>query len=129
MYRWLVVWLPAIFWMAMIFYSSSQYSTELAPSYELDFIIHKTIHVIVFSILYLLLFRALYLTKNKSTSRNRTFQTAAVFALFYALSDELHQTFVPTRTGKLRDVGFDAIGIFFMYILIKQYFSILKRFL
>ena len=35
---------------------------------------------------------------------------AFVLSLLYAISDELHQTFVPGRSGRLTDVGFDSLG-------------------
>lgn len=35
----------------------------------------------------------------------------ALLALAYACSDEYHQTFVDGRTGTVRDVGIDSIGI------------------
>jgi len=32
-------------------------------------------------------------------------------AMLYGMTDEFHQTFVPTRTGQPRDVLIDLIGI------------------
>ena len=34
-----------------------------------------------------------------------------LLAVFYAVSDELHQTFVFGRSGNLRDVAIDFVGI------------------
>lgn len=38
------------------------------------------------------------------------FVLAVLICFLYACSDEWHQTFVPGRSGELRDVGIDAIG-------------------
>lgn len=41
----------------------------------------------------------------------RAIPIAACLALLYAGSDEFHQTFVEGRTGSLRDVAIDAVGV------------------
>ena len=33
-----------------------------------------------------------------------------LLTLLYAMSDELHQAFVPGRTGRLQDIGTDLVG-------------------
>lgn len=40
----------------------------------------------------------------------KTLASSMAFCFLYACSDEWHQTFVPGRSGKLADVGEDAIG-------------------
>lgn len=42
---------------------------------------------------------------------DRAVPIAAAISLLYAVSDEFHQTFVPTRTGTPRDILIDAIGV------------------
>jgi VanZ family protein len=37
--------------------------------------------------------------------------SAAAIALAYAIVDEYHQSFVPTRHGAISDVAIDALGI------------------
>ena len=62
----------------------------------------------------------LSLSKNKVPSLvSKTF----VFSMLFALSDEFHQTFVPTRSFEILDLVADAAGIFFALILI----SIIQR--
>lgn len=78
-----------------------------------------------YAILYLLLFRGFYLSKKKPTSK--TYVMAFVIAILYASSDELHQTFIPTREGTIRDIFIDTIGISFMYILIKNNIKIVRK--
>ena len=101
-------WLAVILWMAAIFVMSASPSvaTSLEPVY--DFSVKKLAHVVVYGILTALLFGALRLhTRRKVYSM----VFAALIALLYAFSDEWHQTFVPGRSGTLRDVGFDALGV------------------
>ena len=38
-------------------------------------------------------------------------QSLKAFGLLYAMSDEYHQTFVMGRSGELRDVLIDSLGI------------------
>lgn len=48
----------------------------------------------------------------------------------YACSDEFHQLFVPGRSGKFSDVGFDSIGymigIIIIYLFVRHKNSIIK---
>jgi len=39
----------------------------------------------------------------------------------YAVSDEFHQSFVPSRTATARDVGIDAAGAVFGVLLIRLF--------
>jgi VanZ family protein len=36
---------------------------------------------------------------------------AALFSILYAVSDEVHQLYVPGRNGSALDVGIDACGV------------------
>ncbi len=78
----------------------------------MDFIIKKSAHILEYTVLFLLWFRAL---GNKNP-----FQ-AIIFSLIYAFTDEIHQLFVPGRTGRLRDVGIDFVGMFISAILIVKF--------
>ena len=40
-----------------------------------------------------------------------------IFSLIYAISDEIHQYFVPGRVAGLFDVGIDLIGIIFAMVV------------
>lgn len=101
-------WLAVVLWMAAIFVLSANPSvaTSLEPVY--DFSVKKLAHVVVYGILTALLFGALRLHMRRKVY---AVLFAAVIALLYAFSDEWHQTFVPGRSGSLRDVGFDALGV------------------
>ena len=55
-------------------------------------------------------------------SLNKQYFLAFLVTIGFAITDEIHQIFVPTRNGQVKDVFIDAIGIFLMYIVIKTYF-------
>lgn len=50
------------------------------------------------------------------------------FCFLYSCSDEWHQTFVPGRSGQLRDVGIDAIGFTAGMILVWYFKSRKSKF-
>ena len=103
-------WLPAIVWMIIIFVLSSRQSVEVSSEFIINFFVFKSFHVIEYAILYFLVFRGFYRNLHPRASRN-----AFIISLLYAITDEIHQTFVPTREGKLRDVFIDLIGITLAY--------------
>lgn len=71
-----------------------------------------------YAILFLLWWWAI--SNKKNAFKQQTFLWTGFAVLAYAISDEIHQTFVPTREGTIRDVMIDGIGIIIMYILINQ---------
>ncbi|MPW27203.1 VanZ family protein [Alkalibaculum sp. M08DMB] len=126
----IVSWIGVIIWMSLIFYLSSQQATQSAqlstgitekiiniiqkyiPNYNVDIlsfnsIIRKNAHLIAYFILGVLLINAI--------SRNRiigfkAYALALLICILYAISDEIHQLYVPGRSGEIRDVLIDSIG-------------------
>ena len=94
----LAAWLPVVLWAAVIFAFSSvpSLSTELGT---LDTILRKLAHLAEYAILGALLARALHRPV-----------VAVALAGLYAVSDEVHQTFVEGRVGAVLDVGIDTVG-------------------
>ena len=90
--------------MMIIFIFSSQPSNEL-PNFDwADTIIKKGIHVIGYAMLARSYWYALGMPENKR-------RAAWLLALLYALTDELHQIFVPGRQPSIWDVLiFDNLG-------------------
>lgn len=112
-------WLPAIVWMIVIFLLSSRQSVSVSTNYWLNFLFFKTLHVIEYAILYVFYFRAMkstYMGKNVVIP----YAIAFILTILYAITDEIHQTTVPTREGKLRDVIIDGIGASIAWIFIAQ---------
>lgn len=108
---------------------SSRQRISIADTYTENFIIFKTLHILEYAFLYLLLFRALFKTFSKKLALNTIFTIAIVTAILYGVSDELHQTFVPTRQGSIRDIFIDTIGILLAFSYTKKYLSKFKRYI
>ena len=96
--------------MVVIFMLSGRESVQVADELILNFLFFKTLHVIEYAILFILYFRAL---KNPAA--------AFFLTLLYAAIDEIHQMFVPTREGRLRDVIIDGFGGGTAWILIEKW--------
>ncbi len=92
-------WLPVVVWAAVIFTLSAipDLGTGLGTW---DTILRKGAHLTEYAILGALLLRAL----------GRELPALAA-GLAYAVSDEIHQAFVPGRHARLLDVVIDALGV------------------
>lgn len=106
--RYLRYWLPVLLWMGVIFVASSQPELPFVLNKTVDFITKKAGHVTEYGVLAFLLWQAI--SKERGAPAPLSFGGAFIFSLLYAASDEFHQTFVPGRTARLTDVGFDALG-------------------
>lgn len=72
-----------------------------------DFVIRKIAHVTEYAILSLLVSRSLGITKETGAKPR---VLATMTASIYALSDEFHQSFVPSRGATYTDVMWDTLG-------------------
>ena len=100
-------WLPPIMWAVLIFALSSHQTGTASVIVWTDFAIKKSAHVFVYGILTAMLYRAFCVS---GVDRMNAGLAAIFISCLYGMSDEYHQSFVPGRTGKVRDVGFDTIG-------------------
>jgi VanZ family protein len=95
----LALWLPVALWATLIFALSARpdLSTGLG---SWDLIVRKAAHVAEYAVLGALLVRALS-------------RPSAAFALglVYAITDEIHQSFVRGRNASPLDVAIDALGL------------------
>lgn len=126
--RRLALWLPALGWYAVIFFFSAQTGTESsqvsdgvltdffrldlsATSWELflllSFLVRKAAHAFIYFVLTGLLLLPL---RELIRRRGRRYGAALALCAVLAGLDELHQVFVPGRSGKLADVGIDLAG-------------------
>jgi VanZ family protein len=99
----LLRWLPVLGWMALIFLLSAQPDLPHPASGWLDLLISSAAHVFLFGVL------ALLLGWTLGPGRRGLVVALALTAL-YALSDELHQAFVPGRHADPRDLVCDLAG-------------------
>jgi len=105
--KFLKYWLPVILWAGGIFYLSSISGLASDMSVFWDVFWRKLAHATEFGILNLLLFRALWGYKMKTS---QAIILSFILSVLYAFSDELHQYFVPNRECRLKDVGMDSLG-------------------
>lgn len=107
---WLFYLAPIFLWMLIIYILSSQ-STFTAGSNSFDliaYLLRKTAHIGEYFVLTILIIRSIEVLDQPI---NRVLLMSGAFSFLYALSDELHQSFVPLRDGKVTDIGIDFIGI------------------
>lgn len=112
-------WLPVLAWMALIFAGSSRSDLPTHPNDGVDTLAKKAIHSGEYGVLAALLWRAL--AHRKENTRDTLTLKVFTSSLLYALSDELHQRFIPGRCGSLVDVGYDAIGVFIALALLRRW--------
>lgn len=102
-------WGPAIIWMIIIFAFSTRHSVTVSPEYIWNFLFFKLLHLIEYAVLFTLTSRAIFLSETESDNAF-VYRKAFVITILYAISDEIHQLFVPSRQGAPRDVIIDAAG-------------------
>lgn len=130
-------WLPPLAWMALIWSISSDLgstdhsagpfawiATVLFPwatPAQIDLahlIVRKIGHMVEYAILTALWFRTLY------AGRGFPFGSSALLALTisvaWAITDEVHQSFVPSRTGSVLDVIIDSTGAILCLLLVRR---------
>jgi VanZ family protein len=97
----IIKWMPSALWMGAIFYMSSKQGLgeTLLPDYVL--------HFIAYSILATTYFYALGTSINR---RGKIFIVCVLLTSLYGLSDEFHQSFVPTRTPDVKDWLVDTLA-------------------
>jgi VanZ family protein len=137
MRRFITYWLPPILWASVILTASTDLFSgahtgsvlerilvwitghRFLPSTldTLNFVIRKCAHLTEYGILGGLTFRALR-GGQKSWSW-RWAIGAIVIAVCIASVDEIHQSFVPSRTGTWHDVILDMVGATIAQILIR----------
>ena len=139
-------WLLVILWMTMIFYLSHQPATksnclskEITEKIvkvvekivmDVDFnsvnfnhLIRKNAHFFSYLLLGVLVMNGL---RSSGVSGYRIIVFALGICILYAISDEVHQLFVPGRGGRVTDVIIDSagavvgIGIYFVEVMICQ---------
>lgn len=95
-------WLPAIAWMILIFWLSSQSRLPRPASDLWNLLTRKSAHFSAYGILALCYLYAL--------GPRRQRKLALLLALLYAMSDEYHQSFTPLRHPAWTDVAIDTAG-------------------
>ncbi len=116
------LWMIFIFWMSTDTFSSQNTASIVEPILRflmpailpqmidiIHFALRKLGHLAEYFVLGLLLFRAFRGGSEELRVPQLVFSSFLVL-VFYAASDELHQSFVFTRTASSYDVGIDILG-------------------
>ena len=105
-----LAWLLSISYAALIFYLSS-YSMPPQPQIVVRIPAYFK-HIIEYSIFGFLLLASF---RSNTITRKNALLIAISVAIFYGISDEFHQFFVPGRVFSLSDISADAIGSFICF--------------
>ena len=108
-------WLPMILWMAWIFWLSAQPNLP-HPARRIglsDHLFDYAAHAFTFGVLAALIWRVLAPRRGwvLPASIFSPPLLSALFSTLYAISDEVHQAFVPGRWAKVSDWLADMVGI------------------
>jgi VanZ family protein len=137
---WLRVWWPALLWAAVVFgastdsLSSQNTSSFVEPMLrwlhpaitqgQLDvihFAIRKLAHIAEYSVLYVLAYRGV--ANRRARWRWSWGLGAWVLVAAFSVLDEIHQSFVPSRTASPWDIALDstgaAVGMLGVFILLR----------
>jgi len=131
-------------WMAVMVYLSDQQGLEALPflqklkllpnisdkdlADDLEYIVRKSAHLVEYAILYILVYLAasrVFFKKNELRLA-QALLFSLIFCFFFAVSDEAHQFFVPSRDGRISDIFIDMFGVLLgqglvlLGILVKQ---------
>ncbi|WP_078429864.1 VanZ family protein [Alkalihalobacterium alkalinitrilicum] len=129
MYK-ILAWTAVILWMALIFYLSHQPATvsselsegitevivttveKVIPHADFDLgtfnhLVRKNAHFFAYMIFGVLTLNAL---RRSGVVGYRSMGWTLSICILYAISDEVHQLFVPGRSGEVRDVLIDTAG-------------------
>lgn len=99
--------LLALAWMGLIFWLSAQPDLPHAPEPWLDVTVKKAGHAVLYGVLAWLYRGAL---QGDGPPSGRARLLAFGLAVLYAVTDEIHQSFVPGRTPSPWDVVIDGVG-------------------
>lgn len=100
-------WAAVLAWMGLIFFFSDQSNLVLSPDAWWSDPLSWIAHFVEYAVLTLLLWLAL---RSTPALARAAAPVAFAIAVLYAITDELHQSFVPGRYPDVRDVLVDALG-------------------
>jgi VanZ family protein len=109
MKKFFIYWLPVVLYAAVIFYLSSLPNVSPNLGGLWDIIVTDAAHFVEYFILSILFYRAMLHTSSLNEAYKKG--VSAISCILYAVSDEIHQSFIPTRTASVGDLLIDAVGI------------------
>lgn len=118
-----MAYLPSLLWAGLIFWFSSQPVLPRLTEPLLEFLWKKAAHFLIYSGLYFWLWWGSLVSGQTIQTKFTMLRSLIIllFIAFYAVSDELHQSFVAGRNPALRDVLIDVAGAGTTAIILKQF--------
>lgn len=86
-----------------VFFKGEVYETLL---WVAQWIVRKSAHLVLFALLGVFVYNSIDLPKGR-----KRFLVALIICILYAVSDEIHQSFIPGRACRMSDIVIDATGI------------------
>ncbi len=109
------LWVPPLALMAVIFYLSHQ--PDLSSGLGIiDLVGRKLVHAAEYALLCALSWRAL----RPAVPPRVALMASLAVSIAYAVSDEIHQSFVPGRTATPIDVSIDAVGAGLAALIVRR---------
>ena len=97
-------WIPAVIEATLLFLLSSRPDLTFAQDPLLDLVVRKVGHAVAYGVLAVLVAWA----RNRGPDEERS--VVLLLVAVYAITDEIHQSFVPGRSGAITDVLVDTAG-------------------
>lgn len=135
--RFLKYWLPALIWLGVIFFGSTDFMSAehtsrilvpfllwLKPNMTIEtvmfvqFLVRKAAHLIEYAILAVVVWRAIYRGTNLQMRMSLLSVSVWLAATLVAAADEYHQSFVPSRGAAWGDVLIDSGGAIFGLLIV-----------
>ena len=91
---------------------------------KIEKVVRKFAHYTIYTIGGVLIMNYAYTTDK--TKKQQTFGSL-LFGAFYAVTDEVHQYFVPGRSARVFDVGIDTLGVITGIIIFTIIISIINK--
>ena len=143
----IITFILIVLWMILVFYLSNQVANEssqlsggltrkilevlhmldgktIEEQAIIETIIRKLAHFSLYAIGGIIIF--LHVNLYEITEKRKVI-TSWTIGTAYAITDEIHQLFVPGRSGEIRDVFIDSLGIIIGIIIIRLIFKMIKR--
>lgn len=114
----IVYWLILVVWLGVIYLLSAFPSLQIEEIGLWDLVFRKLAHMTEFFILALIFSKVIGFSIKKNY---KILIVTIAFGILYAISDEVHQLFVPGRVGSVIDIMIDGLGVllgaavFFIY--------------
>jgi VanZ family protein len=97
--------MPAILYMGLIFFESSGPVTSLTLNSVPDYWLHSSGYAVLAMLVFVAVHQGLDFAANSAG-----YSLPMLITVLYGISDEFHQSFIPSRSSEVRDIIADSVG-------------------